>query len=314
MREAVQNTDYTRLAAQGQRLGPLVLAGLLAVGLGGCAQLQHLKARLAGHDKPTVKVTHAPAPAPVRAAAEEPPPPSLASIINDQLQSGHYAEGERQLRRYLEIYPDDRAAQAVLRQLTVDPEEALGHASRPYVVRPGDSYSTLAARFLGDGGRFLILARYNDSADPSMLRVGQTLRVPASRLASGNRPEGPVRGPGSSTAPAPSADGTGVAKARRLQDESLALLHRGQRSQALERMDQALDVDPQLPPSDADARALRKQLVSVYHQRAIVLYRDQQLDQAISLWNRVLAIEPDFEPATVYRARALELKQRLKQY
>ena len=69
-----------------------------------------------------------------------------------------------------------------------------------------------------------------------------------------------------------------------------------------------------MPPSGADARALRKQLVAVYHQRAIVLYRDQQLDQAISLWNRVLAIEPDFEPATVYRARALELKQRLKQY
>jgi tetratricopeptide (TPR) repeat protein len=230
------------------------------------------------------------------------------------LQSGHYAEGERQLRRYLQAYPDDRAAQSVLRQLTVDPKEALGRASRPYVVRPGDSYSTLAARFLGDGGRFLILARYNDSADPSMLRVGQTLRVPASRLASGTRPEGPVQAPGAPAAAPPSGDGSGTDRARRLQDESLALLHKGQHSEALERMDQALDVDPQLPPSGADARSLRKQLVSVYHQRAIVLYRDQQLDQAISLWNRVLAIEPDFEPATVYRARALELKQRLKQY
>jgi tetratricopeptide (TPR) repeat protein len=313
MRTSVQNTDYARLLAQGQRLGPLVLAGALAIGLGGCAQLQHLKARLAGRDKPAVTVAPATAPAPTRAPVEEAPPSSLASIINDQLQEGHYAEGERELRRYLEVYPDDRAAQAVLRQLTVDPEEALGHASRPYVVRPGDSYSTLAARFLGDGGRFLILARYNDSTNPSMLRVGQTLRVPASRLA-GTRPEGPVQGAGAAASASPSADGTGVARARRLQDESLALLRKGQRGEALERMDQALDVDPQLPPSGADAKALRKQLVSVYHQRAIVLYRDQQLDQAISLWNRVLAIEPDFEPATVYRARAMELKQRLKQF
>jgi len=311
MRTSVQNTDYARLLAQGQRLGPLVLAGALAIGLGGCAQLQHLKARLAGRDKPAVTVAPATAPAPTRAPVEEAPPSSLASIINDQLQEGHYAEGERELRRYLEVYPDDRAAQAVLRQLTVDPEEALGHASRPYVVRPGDSYSTLAARFLGDGGRFLILARYNDSSNPSILRVGQTLRVPATRLAAGTRPEGPIQ---AATAASPSVDSSGAARARRLQDESLVLLRKGQRSEALERMDQALDVDPQLPPSGADAKALRKQLVSVYHQRAIVLYRDQQLDQAISLWNRVLAIEPDFEPATVYRARALELKQRLKQF
>ncbi|MGN2242517.1 LysM peptidoglycan-binding domain-containing protein [Frateuria sp. GZRR33] len=308
----MQNSLDARFA-HSPRLGPLLLVGMLAVGLGGCAQLQQLKARISGRGKPTVTVTPAAAPAPAPAPADEAPPPSLTSIINDQLQSGHYAEGERQLRRYLAAYPDDRAAQAMLRQLTVDPEEALGHASRPYVVRPGDSYSTLAARFLGDGGRFLILARYNDSADPSMLRVGQTLRVPASRLAAGTRPEGPVQSTAEPSA-APAADGSGVAKARRLQDESLALLHKGQHSQALERMDQALDADPQLPPSGADARALRQQLVSVYHQRAIVLYRDQQLDQAISLWNRVLAIEPDFEPATVYRARALELKQRLKQF
>ncbi|HTM29615.1 MAG TPA: LysM domain-containing protein, partial [Rhodanobacter sp.] len=60
--------------------------------------------------------------------------------------------------------------------------------------------------------------------------------------------------------------------------------------------------------------ALRSQLLDSYHERAIVLYRDQQLDQAIVLWNRVLAIAPGYEPAVVYRARALELKQRLRQY
>ncbi|HET6806706.1 MAG TPA: LysM peptidoglycan-binding domain-containing protein [Frateuria sp.] len=305
---------YARFAAQGRRLGPWVLAGLLAAGgLGGCAQLTRLKARITGHDKPRVVVTPARAPAKPAAPVDEPPPSSLAAIVNDQLQAGHYAEGEHQLRRYLAAHPDDRAAQAMLRQLTVDPDEALGHASRSYVVRPGDSYSTLAARFLGDGARFLILARYNHATNPSVLRVGQTLRLPASRLSAGTPAEGPVRA-AEATATAPADDDAGTAKARRLQDESLALLHKGQRSEALERMDQALDLDPRLPAAGADAQALRKQLVTVYHQRAIVLYRDQQLDQAISLWNRVLAIEPDFEPATVYRARALELKQRLKQF
>jgi tetratricopeptide (TPR) repeat protein len=306
MRLTVQYMGYAR----GGRLA-LICIGLL-VGLSGCAQLRQLKTRMFGHEAPAkVVVTPAPAPAPQpEAGPDEPVPASLATIVNRQLQRGHYAEGERQLRRYLQAHPDDAAAQGVLRQLTVDPEQALGQASRPYTVKPGDSYSTLAARYLGDGGRFLILARYNHATDPSMLRVGQTLRLPASRLASTRAPEGPA----TAVSTAAPVDASDAAKARRLQDESLALLRKGQRTQALQRMDEALDADPHLPPDSADATSLRKQLVAVYHQRAIVLYRDQQLDQAISLWNRVLAIQPDFEPATVYRARALELKQRLKQF
>ncbi|HEV2539463.1 MAG TPA: LysM peptidoglycan-binding domain-containing protein [Frateuria sp.] len=305
MRVFVQNFRYVH-SAQVRRALVLASGVLLAGGLGGCAEL---KARMGGHTAPAPAAASAPAPASPPPVTDEAPPPSLAAIVNQQLQLGHYAEGERQLRRFLQVNPDDRVAQALLRQLTADPEQALGHASREYVVQPGDSYSTLAARYLGDGGRFLILARYNRSANPSVLRAGQKLRLPASRLASAEVPEGAAQ-----EQHAAPASASNEARARRLQDESVALLHKGQRSQALERMDEALDADPGLPAAGADAQALRQQLVSVYHQRAIVLYRDQQLDQAISLWNRVLSIQPDFEPATVYRARALELKQRLKQF
>lgn len=314
----VHTMQYTRATAHGRRW--LSIAGMLMLGgaLAGCAQLQQLKNRVGGHDAGAPVSAPASTPGPTTAPAEAPAPDSLREIVNDQLQLGHYAEGERQLRRYLQAHPDDRPAQGLLRQLTVDPEQALGHASRDYVVRPGDSYSTLAARFLGDGGRFLILARYNGSSNPSLLRVGQTLRLPASRLAPGaagtqGSDDAVASGADNATA-TPPVDASAAAKARRLQDESLVLLHKGDRAQALQRMDQALDADPQLTPAGSDAQSLRKQLVAGYHQRAIVLYRDQQLDQAISLWNRVLAIEPDFEPATVYRARALELKQRLKQF
>jgi len=66
-------------------------------------------------------------------------------------------------------------------------------------------------------------------------------------------------------------------------------------------------------PVGPQAAALREQLLASYHERAIVLYRDQQLDQAIALWDRILAINPNYEPAVIYRARALELKHRLKQ-
>jgi tetratricopeptide (TPR) repeat protein len=235
-------------------------------------------------------------------------------IANTYLQHGRYAEGERRLREYLARHPGDRAAQSLLRQLTIDPRDELGTASRIYVVQPGDSYSTLAARYLGDAGRFLVLARYNGSTNPSALHAGDTVRLPMA----------PVRAPAADTlvvranpADAPPADapapgnGDAYANALRLQAESTALLKQGRKSDALARLDQALKLDPHLKP--AGDQTLREQLLSSYHERAVLLYRDQKLDQAIALWDHVLDIDPGYERAVIYRARAVELKQRLKQ-
>ncbi|MDE2054147.1 MAG: LysM peptidoglycan-binding domain-containing protein [Xanthomonadaceae bacterium] len=242
-------------------------------------------------------------------------------MVNDELQLGRYAEGESALRRYLKQHPGDRPAQAMLRQLTADPRQMLGAPSGTHVVQAGDSYSSLAARYLGDPSLFLILARYNGSTNPSVLRLGETVRLPlsAKRLSMASDTAEPGADSAESgaaagaTAAAPVAESAAL-KARRLQKESLALLDQGHKNQALARLDQALLVDPQLKPAGTGAAALRRQLLAAYHERAIVLYRDQHLDQAIALWDRVLAIDPNYEPAVIYRARALDLKHRLKQF
>jgi tetratricopeptide (TPR) repeat protein len=298
------------------RVAPL----LVLLGAAGCAQLGTLKSKVVrqpASSAPAVAMQPAPVEEPVGAT-------SLGEIVNHELQHGRYVEGERDLRRYLEQHPGDHAAKSMLRQVTADPKQLLGAASREHVVQPGESYSTLAARYLGDPNRFVILARYNGSTDPSVLRVGETLHLPLSARTEPSTEEAASPGVnvldrGTATDASPREDNapneTSAAKARRLQTESLALLEQGHRQQALARMDEALSADPQLPPAGgAKVAALRTEVVSSYHQRAIVLYRDQQLDQAIALWDRVLAIDPNFEPATVYRTRALELKHRLKQY
>ncbi|WP_426663701.1 LysM peptidoglycan-binding domain-containing protein [Rhodanobacter aciditrophus] len=292
---------------------PLALAGVA-----GCAQMTTLKNkvddRLSGSPRVTVERAAPETEAPATA------PPSLRAIVSDDLQRGRYTEGERALRQYLAVHPGDRTAQALLHQLTVDPARELGTRSRSYTVRPGDSYSILAARYLGDAQRFLILARYNDSSDPSMLRAGQTLRLPLAAGSPGAETspvatEADRAAPAASAAPGAGASGEStVAKARRLQRESLSLLAQGHKDRALVQLDEALSLDPRLKPSNPQAAAMRQQLLSAYHQRAIVLYRDQKLDPAIALWDHVLAIDPSYEPAVVYRARALELKQRLKQF
>jgi tetratricopeptide (TPR) repeat protein len=282
-----------------------LLVSMALLGVSGCARLDR---------RHSVVVTQpAATPSPV-APAQERPPRTLTTIINNELQLGHYADGEADLRQYVKQHPADRAAQAMLHQLTTDPRQALGEEWRPHIVQAGESYSSLAARYLGDANRFLILARYNHSTNPSLLRVGETLHMPKS-----------ARGaPVAVEAPAPIADTdhhdvatvseSRAARAQRLQSESEGLLDRGHNDQALARLGEALAIDPQLKPVDAKTTSLRTQLLSSYHERAIVLYRDQQLEQAIALWDRLLAIEPGYEPAIVYRTRALELQHRLKQY
>jgi len=294
----------------------LVAVPLSLLGVTGCAQVNALKSKVNGNST-TTSVTTATQP-------ETRPTLSFTAIVHE-LQLGRYSEGEQDLRQYLAQHPGDRSAQSMLRQLTADPKQSLGSRSRTYVVQTGDSYSTLAARYLGDPAAFLILARYNGSTNPSMLRTGETVRLPLS--GSGTSLAAGAAAPRSGTTdPVASADDTlpssgdsapvaelPTAKAQRLQRESLSLLDQGQNDQALTRLGEALSIEPRLKPVGPQAAALREQLLASYHERAIVLYRDQQLDQAIALWNRILAINPNYEPAVIYRARALELKHRLKQ-
>jgi tetratricopeptide (TPR) repeat protein len=276
---------------------------LAALGIAGCAQWPGRPVAVVAVSTPARSAAPAPTVEPQPRGAVR----SLPHIVNDLLQHGHFAEGRRALRDYLKVHPGDRDARALLHQLTVDPKRMLGAESRPYTVRAGDSYSALAARYLGDASRFVVLARYNGSDNPSDLQVGQTLQLPVVHHASKAPASSPVS---RQAAPKPPSK---LARARTLQRDSVALAEKGHHEQALSRLDQALTLDPRLPSGGGTAAALRKQLLASYHERAIVLYRDQKLDQAIALWDRLLSIDPGYEPAQVYRARARELKRRLKQ-
>lgn len=302
-----------------KRATVVVVLSAAMLGMAGCAQMKALKSRVEGPSTDGAPAAIAERPVETM-RAEGGREPSLAAIVNGDLQQGHYVAGEKALRQYLRQHPGDRSAQGMLRQLTSDPAQMLGSSSRTYVAQSGDSYSSLAARHLGDANLFLVLARYNGSSNPSLLRAGQTLRLPASvnNVASQGltADSGSEASSGDTLVVRPSAvpdAESPTAKAARLQKESVALSNQGQKAQALARLGEALSLDPRLKSSGSEASSLRTQLVSSYHERAIVLYRDQQLDPAIALWDRALAIDPSYEPATVYRARALELKKRLTQ-
>lgn len=69
-------------------------------------------------------------------------------------------------------------------------------------------------------------------------------------------------------------------------------------------------------PSDQgllnQTKAMQKALVEKYHRKASSQFRRQELDQAIANWDTVLKIAPSHDNAKVFRAQAIELKEKLK--
>lgn len=61
-----------------------------------------------------------------------------------------------------------------------------------------------------------------------------------------------------------------------------------------------------------DVESLRAELSEHFHSRALAAWRDQEIERAVRLWERVLAVDPDFEPATVYLERARRARRRLE--
>ena len=87
----------------------------------------------------------------------------------------------------------------------------------------------------------------------------------------------------------------------------------GRKEEALRAFDRALALQPGLEPARSHRRELKDRLVNEYHEAAVVHYRNQRLDEALALWDKALKLDPGFEPAQGYRARALELKRRLRE-
>ena len=47
-----------------------------------------------------------------------------------------------------------------------------------HIIRPGETLSAIAARYYQDSSKATVIAAYNDIANPNLLHVGQTLRIP----------------------------------------------------------------------------------------------------------------------------------------
>lgn len=291
--------------------------GLLA----GCAQLP-LGAPT--HAPPSVTVAGEPEPsraplpaAPVPATTQQ-QATKIAIAAAGMLESGHEEQAKTELQRALAADPNNKLALNLMRQITApDPVAVLGRESFNYVVRPNDSMSGIAGRFLGDIYSFYILARYNGIAVPRLVSGGQVLRIPGKAPPPSVAREPARESPAASlpppppptvvTAPPPPPEPTPGERAMRAAESAERA---GDLDRALGEYRKAATLEQ--PGAEAKADQLRKQLVLRYSLNARTAMAKQDLDGAIRGWERVLAIDPNNDTAKLERQRALALKEKIK--
>jgi Tfp pilus assembly protein PilF len=195
----------------------------------------------------------APAAAPALAPAER-----LSRAV-ELLDHGQAAAARLELAAMLAARPDDARASRLMREIDQDPRALLGSRSYAYTVRPGETMSALAERFLGDSLMFYALARYNGITAPADLTAGRVLMIPGvpHRAAASAAPAAP---PPQQQQPVKPPQVRDHAQARLLRASALESMNRGQINRAVSLLQHAAEVDPADPLIARDlTRALRIQ-------------------------------------------------------
>ena len=86
----------------------------------------------------------------------------------------------------------------------------------------------------------------------------------------------------------------------------------GDGGKAVETFNAVLKLDPKHEAAMNHIASINADSVDAMHKDAMLEYSKQNLDQAIAIWDRALAVLPNHADAKFYRARALDLKSRLQ--
>jgi tetratricopeptide (TPR) repeat protein len=280
--------------------------------------------------QPRAEVVPAPAPAPTPmptgpvSASQQQQAQRIAMSAVGMLELGHEDDARAELQRALGTDPNNKLAQNLMRQITSDPVAMLGQQSFNYTVRPNESLSMIAGRFLGDIYLFYALARYNNIEVPRQVAGGHTLRIPGKApppaTARETRPSPPpAPAPERETArvepaPAPVVAAPAAPPEPTPAERAMRAAEAAERGGNLEVALVEYRKAASLNEGGADAKAahVQSQLVQRYSLNARTAFARQDLDGAIRSWDAVLQVDPKNETARLERQRALALRDKAK--
>ncbi len=245
------------------------------------------------------------------ASASAPLLTQAVELLND----GQVGPAETVLRQALQVDPKNKLAVSLLRQLTEDPQIRLGRDSTVYLLPKGVSLSQVAERFLGDAYLFPLLARYNDIKVPKNLAQGQALRIPTRPVLDGL--VAPEVESGRARVEMPASPPEAVVPAKlEARPEPPAWLS-AQAAEQAGNLDKALEsykiaAAQGHPTAAGKVDEMRTRLVARHARAARTALARQNLSVALQEWDKVLALKPGDETATLERRKVLRLREALQ--
>jgi len=264
-------------------------------------------------------------------ASELVPDPSLEpkqrlSRAIQLLENGTEDQARVELIAYLESSPRSALAKRLVQQIDRPISDYFPAENFPLVLAQGQSLSNVADEYLGDALLFHSLAKYNGIGNPSQVRAGQTIRVPATEAAlaaqagaeqTDDRDELVEATSAEDQAPeqnlppeAPAEPVLTLAEIKLAQaEENYA---NGQHESALSELSAAAELEP----DNQDIVLLIPQVEAAYidelYRGAVSAFNRQDLDSTLKACDKILAIDPEHTNAQLYRTQALELQARLR--
>ncbi|MHB8529926.1 MAG: hypothetical protein ACYC8V_10505, partial [Caulobacteraceae bacterium] len=179
-----------------------------------------------------------------------PAPADRLARASALLGRGEPAPARAELIGLLQAQPASPPGRLLLDQIDMDPRALLGDRNFSYVVKPGETFYTLAARFLGDRRLFYGLARYNHVEVPDDSIVGRTVLIPGAPrgapVARRRPPPVPPAAPPAIASPAPAmaANRRDPVGARHLRVKALEAMNGGRIDTAVALLQRARQLDP----------------------------------------------------------------------
>jgi tetratricopeptide (TPR) repeat protein len=189
------------------------------------------------------------------------------------LQQGNAKDAEVELHAALTQDPDNKQAQYLMAQIETPVTGLFPAKNFPLKLAKDDSLSAVARTYLGNPLAFYGLARFNNIAVPQSVTRGQTIRIPKT-------------------------------------PEALAALAR-RNAPAPVATQAATDAPAPVVVPAKPSPAAQHKLAQDFYRRGVVAFQHQDLEVAINLWDKCLAIEPDNSEAQLNRAQAIHLKDNL---